>query len=47
MLARMVYLPLHAGLPPARVDEMAAIVQAHLRAAHDLEEREVAATQLA
>jgi dTDP-4-amino-4,6-dideoxygalactose transaminase len=47
MLARMVYLPVYPELPPARVDEMAAIVQAHLRAAHDMEESEVARTQLA
>jgi dTDP-4-amino-4,6-dideoxygalactose transaminase len=47
MLARLVYLPVYPELPPARVDEMAAIVQAHLRAAHDVEESEVARTQLA
>jgi len=47
MLARLVYLPVYPELPPSRVDEMAAIVQAHLRAAHDLEESEVARTQLA
>jgi dTDP-4-amino-4,6-dideoxygalactose transaminase len=47
MLARLVYLPVYPGLPPARIDEMAAIVQAHLRADHDLEERAVAGTQLA
>jgi dTDP-4-amino-4,6-dideoxygalactose transaminase len=47
MLARIVYLPVYPELPPARMEQMAAVVQAHVRAACDLEENEVSATQLA
>jgi perosamine synthetase len=47
LLARLVYLPVYPELPRARVDEMGALVQRHLRASRDLEENAVSATQLA
>lgn len=47
LLARLVYLPVYPELPRRRIDELAALVQMHLRASHQMEENEVSATQLA